>query len=61
MVDQAVSHAANYMEHDGVNKGDGFKAQNMRRWVIGHEYGAPMMHCILSWNANIIGSLQGAG
>ena len=60
MDDQAVSHAANYMEHDGVNKGDEFKAQNMRRWVISHKYDALMMHCILSWNAHIIGSLQGA-
>jgi hypothetical protein len=61
MVDQAVSHTTNYMEHDGVNKDDEFKAQNMRRWVIGHEYGAPMVHYISSWNAHLIGSLQGAG
>jgi hypothetical protein len=61
MVDQAVSHAANYMEHDGLSKDGEFKTQNMRRWIIGHEYVAPMKPCISSWNILIVTSLQGTG
>lgn len=61
MIDQAVRHASDYMQQDVVNKDDVSKALKMRRWIIGHEYGAPITHCMSSWTALIMGSLEGTG
>jgi hypothetical protein len=44
MVDHAVSAIADYMEKGGVNKDEELNTQNLRRWIISHEYVAPITH-----------------